>query len=101
MGKYEYSTPFEEVMMEFLSTPEAISEFLNASLEDYLKDGDFNGFYRSLEYVIKAQDSISSFARKTKLSRATLYDIFKGRKEPKIQTIAKILGELGYKIKIA
>jgi len=99
MGKY--GTPFEEVILEFLSTPEKISEFLNVSLEEYLEDGDFNGFYRSLEYVIKAQDNISSFARKTKLSRATLYDIFNGRKEPKIQTIAKILAELGYKIKIA
>lgn len=101
MGKYENSTPLEEILMKELNSPEAISEFLNASLEMYLEDGDFNGFYRSLEYVIKAQDNISGFAKKTKLSRATLYDIFNGRKEPKIQTIAKILAELGYKIQVA
>lgn len=101
MGKYEHSTPLEEIMLEFLNKPGAIREFLNASLEMYLEDGDFTGFYRSLEYVIKAQDNITGFAKKTKLSRATLYDIFKGKKEPKIQTLAKILAELGYKIQVA
>jgi probable addiction module antidote protein len=101
MNENKYSVSHEEVMLEFLSKPGAIREFLNANLEMYLEDGDFNGFYRSLEYVIKAQDNISGFAKKTKLSRATLYDIFKSRKEPKIQTIAKILAELGYKIQVA
>ena len=67
----------------------------------YLDDGDFNGFYRSLEYVIKAQDTITNFAHRTNMSRAALYNIFRNRKEPKIQTIAKILAELGYKIKVA
>jgi probable addiction module antidote protein len=101
MNKNKYSVSFEEVLLQDLKTPQDISEFLNATLEMYLEDGDFNGFYRSLEYVIKAQDNISGFAKKTNLSRATLYDIFKGKKEPKIQTLAKILKELGYKIQVA
>ena len=101
MGNFKNSTPFEEILMRELNSPKSINEFLNASLEMYLEDGDFNGFFRSLEYVIKAQDSVTGFAKKTKLSRATLYDIFNGKKEPKIQTIAKILAELGYKLKVA
>lgn len=101
MGKYKHSTPYEEVMMDFLSTPETINEYLNASLELYLEDGDFNGFFRSLEYVVKAQDTMTNFAKRTKMSRAALYDIFRNRKEPKIQTIAKILAELGYTLRVA
>lgn len=101
MNKYKNSTSLEEILLKELNTPQSIKEFINVNLEMYLEDGDFNGFYRSLEYVIKAQDNISGFAKKTKISRATLYDIFKGRKEPKIQTIAKILAELGYKIQVA
>jgi probable addiction module antidote protein len=101
MVKDKYSIPFEEVLLQDLSTPQDIREFLNATLEEYLEDGDFNGFYRSLEYVIKAQDNISGFAKRSKISRTTLYDIFRGRKEPKIQTIAQILAELGYKIQVA
>lgn len=97
----KHFTSFEKILLEELKTPKDIREFLNATLEQYLEDGDFNGFYRSLEYVIKAQDNISGFAKKTKLSRTTLYDIFKGKKEPKIQTLAKILAELGYKIQVA
>lgn len=101
MSKYKNSTPLEEILMKELDSPKSISEFLNASLELYLEDGDFNSFYRSLEYVIKAQDNITNFAKRTNISRAALYDIFKNKKEPKIQTIAKILAELGYKIQVA
>ena len=95
------STSLEEILLNEIKTVEDISEFLNASLELYLEDGDFSGFYRSLEYVIKAKDNISSFSQKTKISRTTLYDIFKGKKEPKIRTLAKILAELGYSLKVA
>lgn len=101
MVENKYSVPFETVLLQELKTSQDIREFLNATLEQYLEDGDFSGFYRSLEYVIKAQDNITDFAKKTKISRATLYDIFNGKKEPKIQTIAKILAELGYKIQVA
>ena len=95
------SISHEQVMMDFLAKPNAIAEYLNASLEMYLEDGDFNGFYRSLEHVIKYKDSVTNFAKKTKMSRAALYDIFRGRKEPKIQTIAKIIAELGFTLKVA
>lgn len=101
MSNYKNSIPFDDMLMQQLSTSEDIKAFINAALEEYLEDGDFNAFYRCLEYVIKAQDSISDFAKKTKISRANLYNIFNAKKEPKIQTIAVILKELGYKIQVA
>lgn len=101
MDKYKNSISHEDVMMEFLSTPEKIQDYLNASLELYLEDGDFNGFFRSLECVVKTQDTITNFAKRTNMSRAALYSIFRNKKEPKIQTIAKILAELGYTLRVA
>src|SRR5574344_1654083 len=101
MAKYKNSTAIEEIMHKFLKSPKEIKAYLNASLELYLEEGDFDAFYRSLEYVIKAQGSLSSFAQKANISRANLYNIFQSKKEPKIQTIAKILKELGFKLKVA
>ena len=101
MAKYKNSTSIEQVMEQYLKTPEDIKAYLNAALELYIEEGDFNAFYRSLEYAAKAQGNISEFAKKTGLSRTSLYNIFQSKKEPKIQTIAKILKELGFSLKVA
>lgn len=101
MAKYKNSTSIERVMEEYLKTPEDIKAYLNAALELYIEEGDFNAFYRSLEYVIKAQGSLSEFANKTGISRTNLYNIFQSKKEPKIQTVAKILKELGFSLMVA
>ena len=101
MAKYKNSTSIEKIMEEYLKTPEDIKEYLNAALELYLEEGDFNAFYRSLEYVVKAKGSLSEFANKTGISRTNLYNIFQSKKEPKIQTVAKILKELGFSLKVA
>ncbi|MDR1167546.1 MAG: helix-turn-helix domain-containing protein [Heliobacteriaceae bacterium] len=101
MNKYQSNKSFEEHITEFLQQPGVIPEFLNVALEDYVKDGDFNSFYKSLEYVVKAREGVTGLAKKTKLSRTTLYDIFNNKKEPKVITLAKILDELGLKLQVA
>ena len=76
-------------------------EYLNLSLDEYITDGDFNKFFKSLEKVIKSRESVTSFAKKINIDRTNLYTLFNGEKIPRLDTIAKILKELGYKIKIA
>ena len=61
----------------------------------------FNAFFRSLENVIKSRDSISGFCKKAGLDRALLYDIFAGKRVPKVDTLAKIMKTLGYTLKVA
>ena len=99
--EYKNSITFEEAFVERYKTKEDIRDFLNVALDDYLEDGDFNGFYKCLELAIKAQDSIAGFAKKVELSKMGLYNIVNGKKEPKISTLAKILNELGLKLKVA
>ena len=101
MTKYKNSTSLNTVMEQYLKSPDDIKEYLNAALELYIEEGDFNAFYNSLEYVIKAQGNLSEFAKKAGVSRANLYNIFQSKKEPKIQTVAKILKELGFSLKVA
>jgi len=97
----KYSIKLEDFLVEQLQDSEMAKEFLNVSLESYLKDNDFNEFLRSLEFVIKARQSLASFARETKLSRANLYAIFRSKKKPQFETVLKILSQLGYNLKVA
>lgn len=54
-----------------------------------------------LELVRKSRDSISGFCEKAGIDRAMLYQIFNGKRVPKVDTLAKILKTLGYNLKIA
>ncbi len=90
----------ENYIVTDLKSDEEIKLFLNASLKDYLEDGDFNSFYRALEIVIKVKDTVSGFANKVGMSRSHLYSLLKNEKEPKFSTIAKIFQELGYELEV-
>ena len=93
--------PYNELEEKYMEDYEYQKEYLNLSLEEYITDGDFNKFYKSLEKVIKSRESISSFAQKVNIDRSNLYTLFNGKKVPRLDTIAKILKELGYTIKVA
>ena len=67
----------------------------------YAQDGDFTTFYRAIERVVKARTSVSELARKLKMDRSNLSEILNGKKEPKMQTVFKILGALGYELTLS
>ena len=92
---------FKDDLIERLQDPEYQKEFLNVSLEEYIEDGDFKSFFKSLEYVIKARGSVTEFAQKVNLNRRNLYELFKGEQKPQLDTVIKILKELGYSLKVA
>ena len=101
MKEIKNTIDFENYLVNDLKSDEDIKLYLNASLKDYLEDGDFNSFYRALEIVIKAKDTVAGFAKKTGLSRSHLYRLFKSEKEPKFSTIIKIFQELGFELEVA
>ena len=97
----ENTIPYEEISEKHFLDIEFQKEYLNISLAEYITDGDFNKFFKSLEKVIKARESVSSFARKVNIDRTNLYTLFNGEKVPRLDTIAKILKELGFSIQVA
>ncbi len=101
MKELKHTVDLENYLVNDLKSEEDIKLYLNASLKDYLEDGDFNSFYRALEIVIKTKDSVSNFAKKIGISRTHLYSLFKSEKEPKFSTIIKIFKELGYELEVA
>lgn len=101
MKELKHTLDLENFIIDDLKTCADIKLYLNASLKDYLENGDFNSFYHALEIAIKAKDTVSGFAEKIGMSRTHLYSIFKSEKEPKFSTIVKIFQELGFELEIA
>lgn len=99
--KHKNSIGLDDFILRQLDDKATIKEFLNAGLQTYLEDGNFDAFMHSLELVIKARQSVKSFSEETNLNRANLYDMFKGKKSPQFKTILKILAKLGYTLKVA
>lgn len=91
----------DEFMNNYLQDEESQKHYLSSSLDEYLVDGDFKQFFKCLERVIKARDSVNNFAKKAKINRKNLYNIFNGESKPQLETIVKILHELGFKLKVA
>ena len=91
----------EEYVINQLKDSEYQKEFLNSTIEEFLEDRDYDVFFQSLELVIKSRESISDFAKKAGVTRAALYEMFKGERVPRLDTVGKILKQLGFKLKVA
>ena len=94
-------TELNDFIIEQLKDAEFQKEYMNESLNEYINDGDFNAFFRSLELVIKSRDSISGFCEKAGIDKTSLKQIFSGEKALGADTLAKIIKTLGYSLKIA
>ena len=92
---------FDDYIQDKLKNPEYQREWLRTTALEYIKTGNYENFFSDLEDVIKANSTVSEFARKIDMDRVQLTKILKGKtKAPTIATINKILDGLGYEIKI-
>ena len=101
MDNYKNSISMDKAFCDVFDNEQDLKDYLSYAFEQYIQDGDFNVFYRVLELAIKSRDNMYNFANKINLSRTSLYNITRGKKEPKITTLAKILKELGLTLKVA
>ncbi len=93
---------FDEDIQEKLKDPDFQQAWLSETIKDYIETGDYNSFYRGLEYVIKARGSVKEFAQKVGMNRANLVDLLHGKTKtsPNFTTITKILNGLGYTLSV-
>ena len=91
----------EEHMKEVLKDEEYQKMYLNSAIQEFITDGDYDLFFQSLEQVVRARMSISELSQKTGITRKALYEMFKGERVPRLDTIGKLLKELGYTLHVA
>lgn len=75
---------------KYLTSPEAIAEFIN----DALETGDASYVAKALGVVARAR-GMSELARETGLSREQLYRSFSDRGNPTLKTLLAVMKALG------
>lgn len=87
--------PYHDVLIKDLAAnPAEAVAYLNAVAED----GELKYLLKALRNVVEAQGGIGKLARKTKLSRTTLYKTLSATGNPEIGTLDAILAVYGIRI---
>lgn len=81
---------------EHLRTPEEMATYLEACFEE--ADGDAAFIARALGDIARAK-GMAQVARDAGLSRESLYKALSGERSPSFDTILKVIGALGLKLK--
>ena len=79
------------------------AEWLQVALDEYLKDGNFDAFYSSLEKIIEVRNiSVRKMSKDLDLNRSNIIKLLDGKTKtaPKIDTIVKIFDYLNFEFKI-
>lgn len=84
---------------EYLKTPEDIAEYLNVVVEEM--DGDLRLLMIALRNVVKARGGVTAIARRAGLDRVALSRALSGRRNPRIDTLAKVAAACGVKLRFS
>lgn len=79
---------------EYLTTPDAIEEFLIAAFEE--NDPAF--ITHALGIVARATRGMSALAESTGITRAALYKALSGEGNPEFATVLKVAEALGFRL---
>ena len=91
---------FEDTLKERLQDPDYARDFLDASLEEYERDGNKEAFLRAVRYVAEAQGGLTNLAEQAGLNRPNLYKALSDEGNPKLETIGAVLHALGYRLSV-
>ena len=83
---------------DYLKTPEEIAAYLNAVIEEM---DDPRLLMKALRNVAEAQGGVSELARRAELDRVTLSRALSGRRNPRLDTLAKVVGACGIKLRFS
>lgn len=96
--KIRYQTLDEYVEERFNEHPEEIEGFLETVLEEYEKDPDEGALLMALRQVAKAKGGMAELAKKTNLSRESLYKTLSPTGNPRLRNLQRILKAFGYSL---
>ena len=91
---------FKDYHIEQLCDPEDAKIYLSVALEDYEKNEDIDAFLLAVRDVAEAQGGISKLAERLSLTDDGLNKVLSENGNPQLNTIRKILHELGFKFSI-
>lgn len=85
------------IVDEYQQNPEWAKHRVASELDEYAKTGEIKYLLATLKDVATARGWVQ-LAKETGLGRTTLYETLSGKNRPRIDTLAKILGALGFRM---
>jgi probable addiction module antidote protein len=89
----------EHKASDYLSTPEDIAAYLNAAIEEMGDDPRL--LMKAFRNVAEAQGGVSKLAAKAQLDRVALSRTLSGRRNPRLDTLAKVSAACGVKLQFS
>lgn len=83
-----------DYLMKHLTNPVEAAAYLNTVAED----GNIKFLLKAIRNIIEAQGGVGKLAKKTKLSRTTLYKTVSSTGNPEVRTLDAILAVYGIRI---
>ena len=84
---------------DYLKAPEDAAAYLNAALEEMGDDPRL--LMKALRNVAEAQGGVSAVAREAELDRVALSRALSGRRNPRLDTLAKVTAACGLKLRFS
>lgn len=91
---------FKDSHLEQLRNPEDAKIYLSVAFEDYEKNEDIEAFLLAVRDVGEVQGGMSKLAKRVHLTDERLYKVLSENGNPSLNTMRKILHELGFKFSI-
>jgi len=92
--KIKPSRSYDETRRKLLKDPKVAALYL----EECLQDGNMELFTAALKYVADARGGVASLSKSTHLNREALYRTLSDDGNPRLDTLAKVLGAMGLRI---
>ena len=89
----------EHKASEFLKTPEAVAEYLNAVVEEMGDDPRL--LMKAFRNVAEARGGVSKLAAEANLDRVALSRALSGRRNPRLDTLAKVAEVCGVELRFS
>lgn len=83
---------------DHLKSPEDIAAYLNAVIEEM---DDPRLLMKAFRNVAEAQGGVSELARRAELDRVALSRALSGRRNPRLDTLAKVAGACGISLRFS
>ena len=95
------SRGWDDFMRDELVNPARARAYLEVAIEKFRESGSVEDFLEALRHLAQAGNGMADIARKTGVSRESLYRTLSRHGNPQFKTVLGVIGALGMRVQIA
>jgi probable addiction module antidote protein len=95
------SRAWDDFMRDELANPAHAVAYLEVAIAEFQESGNGEDFLEALRHLAQASNGMADIARKTGVSRESLYRTLSRRGNPQFKTVLGVISALGMRVQIA